>query len=78
MPKITELKPAEAKKEHEKSAQKGQWKELIERVKNEHNSFKVEDITRGQIAALYRTAKGEGLRVKTSYKNGYIVLSPPE
>ena len=78
MVKITELKPAEAIKEHEKGAQKGAWKTLIDRVKTEKKSFKVEALTRGQVAALYRSAQNEGLKVKTSYKDGYIILSPAE
>jgi len=75
---IRELKPAEALKEHEKGAQKGAWKELIAKVKSENKSFKVEGLKRGQVAALYRSAQNEGLKVKTSYKEGTVVVSPGE
>ena len=76
--KITALDEVEAEEEFAKVGQKGKWKELIERVTEEETSFKVEGLKRGQLAALYRSAKNAGLRVKTSYKNGYAVLSPAE
>jgi len=75
---ITELNEVEAEEEFAKSGQKGKWKELIERVEEEETSFKVTGLKRGQIAALYRSAKNAGLKVKTSYKDGYAVLSPGE
>ena len=70
------LSETEAEKEFASARRKGQWKELIEKVKTEKASYKVEDLKRGQVAALYRTATNAGLKVRTSYKDGYIVLSP--
>ena len=76
MPKISKLTEVQAKEEFAKVTNKGAWKDLIEKVKKEKTSMKVEDLTRGQVAALYRTAINAGLKVRTSYKEKYIVLSP--
>ena len=76
MVKTKTLTAAEAKAEFDKVTKIGAWKDLIEKVKKEKVSMKVEDLTRGQVAALYRTATNEGLKVRTSYKEKFVVLSP--
>lgn len=78
MVKIEKITHEEAEEEFAKSATKGQWKELLENIEEDGEPRKITGLTRGQVAALYRSAKNAGLDVKTSYKNGYVVVSPSE
>jgi len=73
--KISKIEVEEFEKIKKESTKAGKWKELIEEVLKEGGARMVEDITRGQIAALYRKALEAGLDVKTSYKNGFVLLA---
>ena len=73
--KISKISKAEAEKEFTSKPVKGQYKQLIEQIKEEGGTVKVEELTRGQVAALYRTATAEGLKVRANYRDGYVVLS---
>jgi peroxiredoxin family protein len=59
-----------------KKQERGKWKEIINQVKQSGRPVKVEGLKRGQIAACARTAKVMGVRVKTLYKEGAILLAP--
>lgn len=76
MVKVEKISDAEAEEEFAKTGAKGAWKTLIEEIQSEGTSRKVTGLTRGQVAALYRSARDAGLKVKTSYKEGSVVLSP--
>jgi len=80
--KVNQLSEQEADKmaESMKTTTKGKWKELCEQVKKTRKPVKVTDITRGQGAAIHRTAKEQGCRVKVQYiKDGgaYALIQPP-
>jgi len=73
--KTSKISKAEAEKEFASKPVKGQYKVLIEEIKKSQGAVKVEGLTRGQVAALYRTATNEGLKVRANYRDGYVVLS---
>lgn len=66
------------KDEFEAVTKKGKWTDLIEAIKKDKKPRKITGLTRGQVAALYRKAKDEGLDSKTSYKDGSVVLAVVE
>ena len=68
----------EAKKELAKVHTVGQYQDLFEQINKDGKPRKVEGLSRGQVAALYRTAKDKGLIVKTSYKDGFVILMKSE
>ncbi len=78
MPKIEKITHEAAEEEFAKSVSTGQWKEMLEEMAEDGEPRKVTGLTRGQVAALYRSAKNAGFKVKTSYKEGTIVISPAE
>lgn len=75
MVKVETISTEEANKEFAAKRVKGQWAEIIGQVKETGEPRKISDLTRGQVAALYRSAKGSGLAVRTNYKDGYVVLA---
>lgn len=77
-PKISFISAAEAEKEMAQKKRAGKWKDLLAQVKKEKKSAKVEGLTRGQIASLYRACEAEKLEYRTNYKEGYIVISAPK
>ena len=75
---IKVISEEDAKKELDKVRTVGQYQDLFEQINKDGKPRKVTDLSRGQVAALYRTAKDKGLIVKTSYKDGYVVLLKAE
>ena len=71
--KITEkeFEAAEAAK-----AKKGKWTEVIKEVIEEGECQKITELSRGQVAALYRAAKAAGVKVVASYKDNSVSLAP--
>jgi len=60
------------------SRQVGKWKEICDAVKEKRFPIEVSDITRGQVAALARKARAEGLEASTWYKEGKCIVSLAE
>jgi hypothetical protein len=74
--KIEEITVEEVQTEYEKRKLRGHWQQVIEAIlKGDGKPRKISDLTRGQVAALYRAAKSEGLTVIANYKEGYVILS---
>ena len=71
---IEVISEEEAQEEFDKITRKGKWSELLDSIKKDGEPRKVTKLTRGQIAALYRTAKDSGVEVRTSYKEGFVIL----
>jgi len=71
---IEKVSPEEFGEAMTTTAQKGKWKSLLEQVKADGAPRKVSGLTRGQIAALYRQARDKGFAVKTSYKEGWVMV----
>jgi hypothetical protein len=74
--KVTKISKESAAKEISEKRVKGQYQTLFEEINKTGESRKVEELTRGQIAALYRAAQVAELQVRANYKGGYVVLSP--
>ena len=55
---------------------KGQWTNIIEQIKKDGVPQKITGLTRGQVAALYRTATQSGLRIVANYKDCTVSLAP--
>jgi len=55
---------------------RGNVKKIIEQVKNDHQILKISGLRRGQVAALAKAAKAEGLKYLTFYDRGEIYLAP--
>ena len=73
--KISKISKEVAAKEIAEKQKKGQYQELFKQIKETKEPVKVEELTRGQVAALYRAATVEGLKMRANYKEGYVVLS---
>lgn len=54
----------------------GKWAEVCKTVQDTGAPVEVSEITRGQVAALARKAKDEGLRCATFYKEGRAIVLP--
>jgi len=80
MVKISKLTPSEAEETFAKipERKKGQWTELTEKVKKEHQAVEVSDITAGQAAALHRKCKEVGLRCKSLGAGKGVIILPSE
>jgi len=80
MAKITKMSNAEAEETFAKipERKKGQWTELTEKVKKEHQAVTVSEITAGQAAALHRKCKEVGLRCKSLGMGKGVIILPPE
>lgn len=75
MAEINIISDKEVEAEFNKVSVQGKWAEVIKDVLKDGKARKVTKLSRGQVAALYRTAKDKGLRVKTSYKDGTVILA---
>lgn len=73
--KISKISKEVAEKEISEKRVKGKWTEIIAQVKKDKLPVKIEDITRGQVAALYRAATIAGLKIRANYKEQYMILS---
>jgi len=71
-----ELDPQEAERLLSAPKRREKYEDILNQVKVKGTFMKVSGLTRGQVAALYRKAKEEGLRVRANYKEGYVVLGP--
>jgi len=76
MVKIEKTTPEEMEKQASKRAVAGKWTKLLAEIEADGVPRKVSDLTRGQIAALYRSARDAGMDYVTSYKDGYIIIGP--
>ena len=54
---------------------KGKWSTIISDVLKDKKPRKVTGLTRGQVAALTRSAKESGLNYVANYKDGFVSLS---
>ena len=61
---------------HKGGRRVSKWNQIVADVKDTGDPVKVSGLTRGQVAAGYRKAKDEGLRVKADYKNGVLLIAP--
>ena len=78
MVKISAISKKAAAEELAKKRVKGQWATIVEQVQKSGEPVKVEEISRGQVAAIYRTASAAGLKLRANYKEGYVILDAPE
>lgn len=80
MVKVSKIALAEAEETFAKipERKKGQWTELTEKVKKEHQAVTVTDITAGQYSALYRKCKDAGLRFRSLGAGKGVIILPPE
>jgi hypothetical protein len=78
--KISKKSAAEVEKEYKESPprQKGQWTEIVERVKDTNSAVEVTELSKGQVAAAARKFKESGLRFRAFYGEGRILVLPPE
>ena len=73
---VEAISEEQAEAEFSNTSRRAKYTEIIFRVKNNGESLKVSGLTRGQVAALVRRAKEEGIRAKGNYSEGYVVLAP--
>lgn len=74
--KIINISLQKAEELLKQKTNRGKWKVLIEEIIKTKIPRKVTNLTTGQIAALYRSAREAGLRMRTSYKEKWILLVP--
>jgi len=74
--KVSGISPEDFQAEMAKRATRGRYADIIRDVKEHGRLVKVEGLTRGQVAALARSAKEAEIQVKADYKNLYVVLGP--
>lgn len=73
--KISKISKEAAQKEITEKKVKGKWTQIINEVIESKAPVKVEELTRGQVAALYRAASNAGLDIRANYKEQYVILS---
>ena len=78
--KISKKSAADVEKEFAENPPraKGQWNEIVERVKKTGAAVEVTDLSKGQVAAAMRKFKEVGLRYRAFYKDGKILVLPAE
>ena len=78
--KISKKSAAEVEKEYAENPPraKGQWNDIVERVKKSGQAVEVTDLTKGQVAAATRKFKEVGLRYRAFYKDGKVLVLPAE
>jgi hypothetical protein len=74
--KIENISMEEAKKELETKRNPSKYKLLFQQVRTSKQPIRISNLTRGQVAALYRAAKLSGITVRANYKDLYVVLIP--
>jgi len=74
MVEVEDISDEEAEEEFAKVTERGKWSKILDTVVKGGGAVKISGLKRGQVAAVGRRAKELGLEVKTSYKNGYIVI----
>lgn len=80
---IKKISVEEAEEIFSASTTKGKWSDLLGQISKDGEPRTVGDLTRGQVAALYRASKAKGFRVKTHYptiedgeKSGSVLIAP--
>ena len=74
--KVSSITTEDFQAEMSKRAVRGRYGEIIKDVKEHNRLIKVEGLTKGQVAALARSAKEAEIQVKADYKNLYVILGP--
>lgn len=80
MVNIQKMTTKEANKAIEETPKRkiGEWKELLAELKKSNEGAKVTGLTRGQVAALVRQAKTDGVIAVACDKYSAVILSLPE
>jgi hypothetical protein len=78
--KISKKSAVDVEKEYKENPprKKGQWTEIVERVKSTNQAVEVAELSKGQVAAAVRKFKESGLRFRAFYGEGRILVLPPE
>jgi hypothetical protein len=78
--KVSKKTSVEVEKEFAEAPlhQKGKWTALMEDVKKTGKSVEVTELTQGSIAGAARRVKQLGLRCRTFYKEGRILILPAD
>jgi hypothetical protein len=76
--KISKKSAAEVEKEYKENPPraKGQWNDIVEKVKTTGQAVEVTDLSKGQVAAASRKFKEVGLRFRAFYKDGKVLVLP--
>ena len=76
--KVKQISREDAVKSMAEKTAGGKWKELFDSAEKTGKPFMVSEVTRGQLASIYRIAKDKGWDYRANYKNLEITVIPPE